>query len=123
MFQNQFDNDTSESKRFMHPMSHELGFMTLKKALQDEDHTEQFTARNYQPDFLTLFLYELNQGNLTFQAVKNVKFHFFSVDGWYFSIANFNRPGYNSGWLISNLVAIPSETMEKQLKDYIYNRN
>lgn len=122
-FQNFFDKDTSESKKFMHPLSHELDFMTLRKALQGNRHAEQFTAKAYKPDFLTIFLYELNQGNLQFKTVKNVKFHFFSIDGWYFSLNNYNRPGYNTGWLISNLVRIQNSSLEKQLKDYIYNRN
>lgn len=122
-FQKYFAKDTSESKKFMHPLSHELDFMTLRKALQGNNHAEQFTGRKYTPDFLTIFLYELNQGNLKFKTVKNVKFHFFAIDGYYFSLANFNRSGYNSGWLISSLIALNGEDQKQQMKDYIYNRN
>ena len=122
-FQNLFDKDTSETKKFMHPLSHELDFMTLRKAFIGNNHAEQFTGRDYSPDFLTIFLYEMNQGNLKFETVKNVKFHFFSVSGWYFSLANFNRPGYNTGWLISGLVPLADAIQKKQLKDYIYNKN
>ncbi|WP_421879324.1 hypothetical protein [Marinoscillum sp.] len=121
-FKRQFKKDTSESKRFMHPMSHELAFMTLRKALQNEKYPEQFTPRSYQPDYLTLFLYELKGGNLKFKTVKNVKFHFFSIDGWYFELSNFNRPGYNTGWLISNLVRLEGD-QKKMMKDYIYDKN
>jgi NADH:ubiquinone oxidoreductase subunit len=122
-FQNLFDKDTSASKKFMHPLSHELDFMTMRKAFNDNKHIEQFTARNYSPDFLTIFIYEMNQGNMKFKTIKNVKFHFFSLDGWYFSLANFNRPGYNSGWLISSLVPLENDSQKRQLKDYIYNKN
>ncbi|MEQ8905478.1 hypothetical protein [Ekhidna sp.] len=122
-FQNLFDKDTTASKKFMHPLSHELDFMTIRKAFNDNNHIEQFTARNYAPDFLTIFIYEMNQGNMKFKTIKNVKFHFFSVDGWYFSLANFNRPGYNSGWLISGLVPLENESQKQQLKNYIYNKN
>jgi len=121
-FRKLFDKDTSETKKFMHPMSHELDFMTLRKALQENNHAEQFTGRNYTPDFLTVFLYEINLGNLKFVAVKNVAFHFFSIDGYYFSLANFNRQGFNSGWLISNLVPLANDTQKHQMKDYIYDK-
>jgi len=121
-FKKLFDKDTSETKKFMHPMSHELGFMTLRKALL-ENHAEQFTGRNYTPDFLTIFLYEMNLGNLKFATVKRVAFHFFSIDGYYFSISNFNRPGYNSGWLISSLVPLANDAQKHQMKNYIYDKN
>lgn len=121
-FKKLFKKDTSETKRFMHPMSHELGFMTLRKALQNEKYPEQFTPRTYQPDYLTLFLYELKAGNLKFKTVKNVKFHFFSIDNWYFELSNFNRAGYNTGWLISNLVKLEGN-QKQMMKDYIYDKN
>lgn len=118
-----FDKDTTATKKFMHPMSHELAFMTLRKALADENHTEQFTLRNYTPDILTIFLYEMNQGNLKFLTVKSVSFHFFSIEGYYFSLANFNRPSYNSGWLISDLVPLENDNQKQQIKDYIYGKD
>ncbi|WP_425392932.1 hypothetical protein [Ekhidna sp.] len=120
-YQNYFKKDTSESKRFLHPMSHELDFMTLRKALAKEKHTEQFTARDFRPDQLTLFLHELNQGVLSFKTVRDVKFHFFTIDDWYFSLANFNRMGYNSGWLIDNVVPIQNDQHRDALKNYIYD--
>jgi len=122
-FKKWFDKDTTETKKFMHPMSHELDFMTLRKAFQKNNHIEQFTASDYSPDFLTIFLYEMNQGNMKFVSVKDVRFHFFSIDGYYFSLYNFNRPGYNSGWLISGLVPLENEDQKKQMKDYIYDKN
>lgn len=121
-FKDLFDKDTTESKKFIHPMSHELDFMTLKKALRENKNPETFTQRAYTPDYLTLFIYEIKQGNMHFETVKDVKFHFFEIDGWYFEISNFNRPGYNTGWLISNLVRATDQ--EKiLLKNYIYDKN
>lgn len=121
-FKKLYKKDTSEAKRFMHPMSHELGFMTLRKALQDEKYPEQFTPREFQPDYLTLFLFELKSGNLKYKTVKDVKFHFFSIDNWYFELSNFNRSGYNTGWLISNLMKLEGD-QKQMMKDYIYDKN
>ncbi|WP_420576218.1 hypothetical protein [Ekhidna sp.] len=120
-YQSYFKKDTSATKRFLHPMSHELDFMTLRKALKNESHSEQFTARDFRPDQLTLFLHELNQGILTFKTVREVKFHFFTIDDWYFSLANFNRMGYNSGWLIDNVVPIQNDQHRNAIKNYIYD--
>jgi hypothetical protein len=54
-----------------------------------------------------------------YQTIKHVRFHFFQVKDWYFELSEFNRPGYNSGWLISNLTRIP-EDQKKMLLKYIY---
>lgn len=120
-FQELFNKDTTHTKKFIHPMSHELDFMNLRKAFQ-KGNPESYTAREYNPDYLTLFLYEMKRGNLKFEAVKNVKFHFFEIEGWYFELANFNRKGFNTGWLISNLVKADSKEKEL-LKAYIYDKN
>ncbi|MCV9386067.1 hypothetical protein [Reichenbachiella ulvae] len=117
-----FDKDTTESKAFIHPMSHELEFMTLKKALKDNKHSEQYTANDFEPDYLSIFLYELNTGNLKFVTVNDMQLHFFAIEGYYFSLSYFNRTGYNSGWLISSLVPLNSENETKQMKDYIYGK-
>ncbi|MEQ9290069.1 MAG: hypothetical protein RIG77_24275 [Cyclobacteriaceae bacterium] len=121
-FQKIFNKDTTETKKFIHPMSHELDFMTLRKAFLNE-HAEQFTPRDYTPDFLSIFLYEMNLGNLRFETVHDVRFHFFSINGYYFSLYNFNRPGYNSGWLISGLVPLENDAQIQELKDFIYDKN
>jgi hypothetical protein len=115
-----FDKDTSDNKPFLHPMSHELEFMNLRKAFENED-PESYTLDDYEPDFLTLFLYDLKQGNLDFKTIKSVKYHFFGLDGWYFEVSRFNRSGMNSGWLISNLVAV-DERQKDQLRRYIYGK-
>jgi len=122
-FKKYFNKDTTETKQFLHPMSHELGFMTLRKGFQDNRHAEQFTGRAFQPDYLSIFLYEMNAGNMKFVTVKNVNFHFFGIEGYYFSLSNFNRSGFNSGWLISSLVPLANANEKQQMKDYIYDKN
>lgn len=116
-----FVKDTSEFKKFLHPMSHELGFMNFRKAFSENTKPEDFTPHDFRPDQLTLFLYEMKKGLIKFESVRDLKFHFFQVDGWYFEISEFNRPGYNTGWLISNLVKI-NATEAEQLKKYIYGQ-
>jgi len=120
MFEPYFSKDTVKVGRFLHPMSHELDFMNLRKAFLNKDSINQYTLKKFVPDHLSLFLYEVKRGNLKFRSVDQVKFHFFQVDGWYFGISEFNRPGYNNGWLISNLVKLNSSSDKDLLRKFLY---
>jgi hypothetical protein len=116
-----FARDTTRVGRFLHPMSHELEFMNLRKAFANSDSISQYTTKRYQPDHLSLLFYEMKRGNVKFRSVSQVKFHFFQLEGWYFEIAQFNRPGYNTGWLISNLVKLNSPAEKEVLRRYLHN--
>lgn len=119
VFANQ-DSLRKEGQKFLHPMSHEIDFMNLVRTFEDKSSLEHYLAWKYHPDYLTLFVYEYKKGNLKFKSITKVDFHFFQVDGWYFEISDFNRKGYNTGWLISALVKINPEQKEMMLK-YIYH--
>lgn len=120
-YNNLFDKQRGETKEFLHPMSHELDFMNLRKALVKGGSPESYTLSAFKPDYLTLFLYEIKKGLLKFKTVNRLNFHFFSLDGWYFSLNNFNRAGYNTGWLISDLTEI-NKTQKEQLLKIIYDQ-
>ncbi|MCE7055587.1 hypothetical protein LZF95_12940 [Algoriphagus sp. AGSA1] len=121
-FRNIFNKPVGDSKDFLHPLSHELGFMNLRRAFQDSNSPEAFTESTFTPDYLTLFLYEMKQNNIRYQTVTDVKFHFFQIEGWYFEVHQFNRPGFNTGWLISNLVKLNPGDKES-IQKYIYDQN
>ena len=104
-----------KEKHFLHPMSHELDFMNIYKIFKEPEVIEYYASKRFEPDYLTLFFYEIKKGNLVFQEVESVKFHVFQIKDWYFEVSWFNRMGSNSGWLISNLIYIP----EKEKKDLI----
>ncbi len=119
-FKSYFDRDTVKVGKFLHPLSHELDFMNLRKAFSNPDSVNQFAVKKFVPDYLSLFLYEVKKGNLKFKTVNEVKFHFFQIDGWYFEVSQFNRSGYNTGWLISNLVKVKNESEKNLLRKYVY---
>jgi hypothetical protein len=119
LFANQ-DSLRSSGQKFLHPMSHEIDFMNLVRTFADKSSLEQYLAWKYEPDYLTLFIYEYKKGNLLFKTITKVKFHFFQVDGWYFELSDFNRKGYNTGWLISSLMKITKEEKDVMTK-YIYH--
>ncbi len=115
--------DTAAAKlKFLHPMSHELDFMNLNRVFENKDLVSMFADKAHRTDYLTLFLYEIGRGNLIFDAVQEVKFHFFQIPNWYFEVSRFERPGYNTGWLISNLVKIPAGQQDALLR-YIYHED
>lgn len=121
-FTNLFFNDPEGETKFMHPMSHEIDFMNFNKVFKDYKNLEYYSRNNYQPDYLSLFFYEVKRSNLIFEHIESVKFHFFQIDGWYFQLSYFNRQEYNSGWLISNVVELPTEEDKERMQDFIFRR-
>ncbi len=107
-----------KEKYFLHPMSHELDFMNIYKAFQNSDVIEYYASKEYQPDYLTLFFYEIKQGNLVFKHVDSVKFHVLQIKDWYFEVSWFNRSGLNSGWLMSNVIYMPEKEKYNLIKFY-----
>jgi hypothetical protein len=105
-------------KHFLHPMSHELDFMNIYKAFQTPEAIELYASKEFSPDYLTLFFYEIKKGNLLFKNVSTLKFHIFQIKNWYFEVSWFNRSGNNSGWLISNLMFVSEQEKEALLKFY-----
>ena len=105
-------------KHFLHPMSHELDFMNIYKIFKEPEVIEYYASKSFEPDYLTLFFYEIKKGNLIFQNVETVKFHVFQIKDWYFEVSWFNRSGSNAGWLISNLIYIPEKDKKDLIKFY-----
>jgi len=116
-----FSIDTAKrNQTFMHPMSHELDFMNLRKVFDHPSDVFYYTSKDYRPDFLTIFLEEAQAGMFDFKTVTNVRFHFLQVPGWYFTVDFYNRRGYNSGWLISEATQVDKEGKE-QIRELITN--
>jgi hypothetical protein len=120
VFEPYFQRDTTKVGQFLHPLSHELAFMNLRKAFNNPDSASQYAVKRFRADHLSIFLYEIKKGNLKFKSVEEVRFHFFQIPGWYFELSNFNRPGYNAGWLISNLVRLTNEADKTLLKKHLF---
>lgn len=111
-------DSAEQAKYFLHPMSHELDFMNLHKALERPDRIQLYASQKYYPDFLTLFFYQLKTGDLKFKQINAVKFHFFQIPDWYFELSYFNRTDTNSGWLISNLKYVNTAEKKVLIKSY-----
>lgn len=117
------NKDTTDSKYFLHPLSHEVDFMNIHKIFEHNvSNIFEYTAQDFQVDQTTLFLEDVSKNHLKFVSVNNVKLHFFQIDGWYFELSEFNRTGNNNGWLISSITKANDKEKVK-LEKYIKSRN
>jgi hypothetical protein len=112
--------DTTNNKLILHPLSHEVDFMNINKVFRDEENIDYYLENHYIPDQLALFVEEVKSGNLKFESVNNVKFHFFQVPNWYFEVTYFNRNEMNSGWLISNLLHVNEREKKELIRNYTH---
>ncbi len=111
-----FKTSVPDGVKFIHPMSHEVDFMSLRKAFKNSKQIDYYAAKDYSPDYLSLFFYFVKKGDLVFQQVETVKFHVFQVKDWYFEIQYYNRAGDNTGWLISNLLKVAEKDKKPLMK-------
>jgi hypothetical protein len=123
-FEQYFDhlNDTAGNGLFLHPLSHEVDFMNFHKIFKNEANIDYYLEDPYVPDQMALFVMEIKNGNLKFETVGGVKFHFFQVPGWYFEVSYFNRNNVNSGWLISNLIRISEKDKKSLIRNYTHEK-
>jgi len=112
--------DSISGENFLHPMSHELDFMNLRKMFANPSKIGYYLEKDYYPDQLALFLKEYQEGELKFGSSNNVKFHFFQVSNWYFEVSYFNRYQNNSGWLISNMVRVNEQEKKEIIRNYTH---
>jgi hypothetical protein len=122
-FAKMMGKDIQDPSKFLHPLSHELDFMNLRKIFdepQELKEVKNYVETNHKTDYVSLFLYEVARNALQFKTVTNVKFHFFQIDNWYLEVSRFNRGGYNNGWLISNLARLTPQNKDVLL-NYIYS--
>ena len=112
--------DTTNIKLFLHPLSHEIDFMNMNKVFRDQENIDYYLESRYVPDHLAMFVTEVKRGNLKFESVNSVKFHFFQIPNWYFEVTYFNRNEANSGWLISNLLWISQNEKNELIRNYTH---
>jgi len=96
---------TNDSSRFISPMGHATNFVCLAGVFEDVDHIKEYFDNNFYSDSESVaFYHALTNKEISFQYVKYVRYHFFQVKGWSFTVDEFDRRStLNSGWLISDL--------------------
>jgi len=118
----EFKSSPPTDVKFIHPMSHEIDFMSLRKVFKNNTKIDYYAEKEYSPDYLSIFFYLVKKGNLVFESVDEVKFHVFQIENWYFELKYFNRSGDNAGWLISNLLKVPEKDKPSLIKSFYHEK-
>ena len=91
------------SMSFLNPISHSTDFMGLRKAMGDTANLPSYAFEEFQPDLLSIFMYELQNGAMQFKQVNHISYHFLQIDNWVLQVRRHLRDSRNSGWLIDDL--------------------
>jgi hypothetical protein len=92
-----------DPKKFLNPISHATDFIGLKKAMEDKAFMLNYLNEGFRESHLNKYLAAVATGDIVFEQVSSVSYHFLSIPGWIFTVKEYSRPGKNSGWLIQSL--------------------
>jgi hypothetical protein len=90
----------------LNPVSYGTDFVGLYRAMKDQKNVKNYISKTFEPDQLTLFVLMWINNQLVLKEKLNTMYHFFQIDGWFFTLENFDRNTTNSGWLITNLIKV-----------------
>jgi hypothetical protein len=106
-----------DSKKFLNPISHATDFIGLKKAMEDKMFVRNYLTEKFKESHLNKYLAAVSTGDIVFQQINSITYHFLSLDNWLFTVKEYIRPGRNSGWLIQSL----SKRTNAEKEDYKKN--
>lgn len=92
-----------DPKKFLNPISHATDFIGLKNAMEDKMFVRNYLTEGFKESHLNKYLAALASGDMVFQQINSISYHFLNLSNWLFTVKNYNRPGRNSGWLIQTL--------------------
>lgn len=113
---------SQDRRRALNPGSYGTDFMGLVDALQDTANVRNYLNTRTQPSQLLLFFNKLCEGQLLFERVNTITYHFLQIDNWIFKVRDFNRDTANSGWLISELMKV-TDVQKLQYREKILYLN
>ena len=100
--------------------ANELNFMRLFIGLDEKQRIADFTADDYEPDPLSIILFLVQKGDLELKHAQSISYHFYQLPGWIFSVKEFDRHDYNSGWLIYRLDEADEEKKKALLAQRLF---
>lgn len=109
-----------DPKKFLNPISHATDFIGLKKAMEDKMFVRNYLTEKFQESHLNKYLAALATGDIEFQQINSVQYHFLSIDNWLFKVKEYIRPGRNSGWLIQSLSKKTNAEKETYKKEVLF---
>ncbi|MDW3652169.1 MAG: hypothetical protein R8P61_34155 [Bacteroidia bacterium] len=114
-------NITEDEKLFLHPASEGTNFVNIRELFSaDKRRVKGFLYQNFHEGKLALFLNELIEGNIEYEYIDRITYHFLQVENWAFMVHSVNRSDPNSGWLISDIVRLPEQLKSEYKKSILY---
>ncbi|MCF8449093.1 MAG: hypothetical protein K9G49_04405 [Taibaiella sp.] len=101
---------------FLPTSSHGTDFIVFYQALSATGISAQYFEPAALPRWVQAFIAMVQQKQITFKYVKEVRYHFFTIPGWYFSVSRYKRKESNTGWLISTLKPMNEPEKDKYLQ-------
>jgi hypothetical protein len=88
----------------INPTSHNMRFINLPRHFVMKENYRNYFPQDFQPSTLSIFFSELRNSNLVFGDVSKIRYYFFNVRDWLFTVDYFETGVNQSGWLISSLL-------------------
>ncbi len=112
---------SSGTYHFIPSSSHINRFLSLYRAFGDTTNlVEYFDPLALTDSSVNKLITGLHSRSLKLIAVKQVMFHFFQIDGWFFTVERFERNTTNKGWLINRLINIPESEKGRLLSGLLH---
>ena len=105
-----------QSRYFLHPVSHALGFMNIDELFSSKKNAfQEYIYEGPGTIQLDNLIKMVKKSEIKFVQVNTISYHFLQIDGWIVIVDYFNRDEKNSGWLINTLM----KATEEQKRIYI----
>lgn len=102
------------SKSIISPVDNEMNFMSLGEIFsKDAANIAVYVGKNQQINDLSVFVFLVKNKLIDFVSMEEIKYHFFQVPGYVFTVQHFERKNANMGWLISFI--LPCDDAGKHL--------
>lgn len=114
-------NISEDENLFLHPASEGTNFINIRELFSaDKRKVKGFLYQNFHEGKIALFLNELIEGNIEYEYIEKITYHFLQVENWAFMVHSVARPEPNSGWLISDIIQLTPEQKKAYKKTILF---
>lgn len=107
-----------QEEGYISPVQHEFHFRELSKAFP---HMYNYCKRDYRIDQLSYLLAMMEGNEVKFRSCEYHHYYFFSVPNYLFIVSYKNRIDTNTGWLISDVVELPTTEKQSVINSFLGN--
>lgn len=114
-------NIKEDENLFLHPASEGTNFINIRELFSaDKRKVKGFMYQNFHEGKIALFLNELIEGNIEYEYIEQITYHFLQIDNWAFMVHSVARQDPNSGWLISDIIQLDDAQKKEYKKNILY---